>query len=146
MWIISLPRSIINTKDKIFMSAHCGYSTNNPIYLTLFPSPFTNRASPFLFASICFFFLTKAFFCLINFTGSFVFNFNLFCLGLIWFFDNLDYFHLFLVQFSFPKWTSNDSKLFSATIRKLNQYEDFYIKTVSYLAMGLLLSASPHNK
>ena len=38
------------------MHPYCAYSTINPIYLTLFPSPFTNRAIPFLFFNINFFF------------------------------------------------------------------------------------------
>ena len=83
--------SIINTQNKIIMSVHCVYFTNSPIYLTLFPSPFANRATPFLFVNICFcfffvfFFLRKRLLCYNVFTGYFAFNFGLFCLGSIWF-------------------------------------------------------------
>ena len=52
----NLTPSIINTNDKVFMSAQCIYSTKNQIYLTLFSSLFTTRESPFLFANIYFFF------------------------------------------------------------------------------------------
>ena len=49
---ISRWRSIINIKYKILMSTHRVYSTNNPICLNYFSSPFTNRASLFLFFNI----------------------------------------------------------------------------------------------
>ena len=54
---------------------HTVYSTNNPIYLILFPSPFTNRASLFFFVFVSF----------LYFTGCFNLNSVLLCLGLIWF-------------------------------------------------------------
>ena len=43
---------ILSTKSSC---SHTVYSTNSPIYLTLFPSPFTNRASASLFVNISFF-------------------------------------------------------------------------------------------
>ena len=67
-----------------FILAQCEYSTNIPIYLTLFPNPFTNRISPFLFVNITFFFWQSLLFCFFVFTGYFnlkfffyLFRFNL---------------------------------------------------------------------
>lgn len=76
-WVNITP-SINNTKDKIFMSAYCAYSTNIPIYLALVPSPFTNRATQFIFLNISFFFVFWLRFCfvfILFFTGCFAFNF-----------------------------------------------------------------------
>ena len=67
----NLRPSIMNTKYQICMSAHSVYSTNKPIYLTLFTSTFTDRASTFLFVSIFFFFFEKDLFCFILFTDCF---------------------------------------------------------------------------
>ena len=81
--VINLKRSVINTRYKMFMPTYCVYSSTNPIYLNLFPSPFTNRAIPFLLSTFLYF-LEKDFFCFIVFTGCFAFNFGLFFSGLIW--------------------------------------------------------------
>ena len=97
--------SIINTQNKIIMSVHCVYFTNSPIYLTLFPSPFANRATPFLFVNICFcffflfFFFEKASSLLQCFYWLFCiqFWFVLFRFNLI--FVRIDYLFLVLQQF-----------------------------------------------
>ena len=68
----------------IFMDLHCAYSTNTPIYLTLFQSPFTNRESRFVSVNISLFFSQFfLFFRFFVFTGCFSFNFCLICLYLI---------------------------------------------------------------
>ena len=71
--------------DKMYTTLHtCEYSTNIPIYLILFPNPFTNRRSPFLFVNITSFFWQRLLFCFFVFTGCFnlkfifyLFRFNL---------------------------------------------------------------------
>ena len=67
-----------------FILAQCEYSKNIPIYLTLFPNPFTNRRSPFLLVNITFFSSQRLLFCFFVFTGCFnlkfifyLFKFNL---------------------------------------------------------------------
>ena len=87
---------------------HTVYSTNNPIYLILFPSPFTNRASLFFFVFVsflCFYWLFQFKFCFI------MFRFNLI-------FVNFSRSFLVLLQFSLPRWTSNNFRLFPTSIRK----------------------------
>ena len=54
--------SIMCTKYTMFMPAYCLFSTNNPIYFILFPSPLRNMEKPFLFVNINFFFLSQLFF------------------------------------------------------------------------------------
>ena len=62
------------TKYTIFMPAHCVYSIKNAIYLTFFPSPFTNRASLFFFVNITFCFSQRFFFRFFVFAGCFGFS------------------------------------------------------------------------
>ena len=74
-YVNNLTPSIINTKCTAFMPAHCVYSTNTPICVTLFPSPF-NFQQYFLFLTkvfsfICFYWLFWYQF------GIFLFKFNL---------------------------------------------------------------------
>ena len=54
-FVINLTPSIINVEYTIFMYTPCAYSTKDPIYLTLFPSPSTSRESQFLFDNFTFF-------------------------------------------------------------------------------------------
>ena len=61
-WMKCIPTFILAQRD---------YSTNIPIYLTLFPNPFTNRRSPFLLVNITFFFWHRLLFCFFVFTGCF---------------------------------------------------------------------------
>ena len=53
----------------------CANSTKNPIYLTVFPSPFTNKATVFLCVKITFS-SRKRLFCYFVFTASFGFLFR----------------------------------------------------------------------
>ena len=53
-YVNSLTPSITITKNTIFMHTQCACSTNNPIYMALFPSSSTNRGSQFLFININF--------------------------------------------------------------------------------------------
>ena len=69
-YVNSFTPSITITKYTIFMHTQCACSTNNQIYMALFPSLSTNRGSQFLFININFCFLTF-FFCF-----SFCFRFN----------------------------------------------------------------------
>ena len=109
-YVNNFTTSIINTKNKIIMSVHCVYFTNSPIYLTLLPSPFANRATPFLFVNICLFCFCFLFFFLFFFEKAsssllqcfywlfcFQFWFVLFRFNLI--FVRIDYLFLVLQQF-----------------------------------------------
>lgn len=114
-WVNITP-SINNTKDKIFMSAYCIYSTNSPIYLALVSNPFTNRATPFIYLNFPFFLLFDEGFVLFFFYFLLVVLlsiFCLFCLGLIWFFVSFGYLFFVVLQFSFAKWTRNNFNSFS---------------------------------
>lgn len=62
-YVNNITSSVINTKYTIFMPTHHVYSTNTPIYLTLFPGPYLSRASTFLLVNIPFYFRQR-FFCL----------------------------------------------------------------------------------
>lgn len=85
-----------------FILAQCEYSTNIPIYLTLFPNPFTNRTSP-LFFSTFLSFLAKIFFfhC---FYWLFIFQFYLVLFRFNLTFVSFGYLCLALLQLS----TGND--------------------------------------
>ena len=91
----NLVRSIINAKYTISMHTHYAYSTNNSIYLTLFPSLSTTKGSQFLLVNNDFS-LEKRFFFLFfdyyffNIFFYWLFRFQFFCcFGLISFFLGL---------------------------------------------------------
>ena len=50
--VINLTPSIIDIEFAVFMHTHCAYSTNNPIYLTLFLSFSIIREGQFLLVNI----------------------------------------------------------------------------------------------
>ena len=108
-----LTPSIINTKYTVFMPAHCVYSTKNLIYLTLFPSPFLNRARLFLFVNIIKVGFLVYLFLLVVLASIlfFLFRFNL---G----FASFGYHFLVLHRFSYLRWTSNDFGFFPTSVGK----------------------------
>ena len=55
-YVNNLETRIKNTKNKIFMPTYFVYFTKKSIYVTLVPSFFTNRASPFLYLNVSFLF------------------------------------------------------------------------------------------
>ena len=112
-----LLESIINTNYRIFMPAHYVYSTNNPICLALFPRPFTNKASLFLFFNLISFFLYWLFcfqvcFVLFRFILNFV-SFGCLLLVLLQFF------------FFFAKSTINDFKFLPRRFIRLTNLRTF---------------------
>ena len=46
LYVINLTQNIV--LDTVFMHTHCAYSTNNPIYMTLFPRRYTTRGESIL--------------------------------------------------------------------------------------------------
>ena len=115
------------------------YSTNNLVYLILFWSPFTNRASQFSFLNIIFFFWQRFFFLFFVFTGCFGFNFGFICLSLIWFLSIIVFFSCSCCNF-FVRGGSNDFRFFPILIGKIHCVKSVRIRSYSgpyFLAFGL---------
>ena len=100
-YVNNLARRIINGKYTISMHTHYAYSTNNSIYMTLFPSLSTTKGSQFLlvnndfsYTNVLFlFFDFFKFFLLVVLVSTF------FCFSLISFFLGLFTFFWFCCNF-----------------------------------------------
>ena len=97
-YVNNLTPSIVNTKNRIIMSVYWVYPTNNPICLTLLPSPFTSRAIPLLFVNFSLFFWQR-FFLLRCFYWLFCFQFGFVLLRFNSILVSFGYFFLVLPQF-----------------------------------------------
>ena len=123
-YVNNLTPNIINTKYTTFMHTNCVYSTNNPIYLTLFSSASTTKGSQFLFVNIDFFLRQTPFFTV---CFDFRFLFFFFCLLVCLFsfpfnliFSSFSYLSFALLKHSFARRTNNDFIDFATLVRKIN--------------------------
>ena len=137
------------------MHTHCVYSTNNPVLLTLFPSPSTSKQiSQLLFVNITFFFWKSIFFAFFMFTGYFAFNFVFFYFGFIWLLSVLVIFYwsccnfflqgeLVLMSDFSPRWFVRFTNLETFKQKQLLCYECFPLQQASQSISSRKLSGNP---